>query len=396
MDIYEMFVQMSPLVLAIAGVLFIMSFWSVGVAIERIYTYNQAKKQSKMFAPLVAKHLKEGRLKEAIALASAKEYRYSHLAKVVLAGLQEYQFQQESGSGLSREDVLDTVRRSIQRATALTNNDLKKGVASLATIGATAPFIGLLGTTIGVINAFVGIATTGSGGIGAISAGISEALVKTALGLFVAIPAVWFYNYLSGRLEYLTVEMDNSSSELVDYFIKKTAELRDPGAAVPRDRRHARARASKKAGDCTMAMDIGGAKGGLKADINVTPLADVMLVLLIIMMIVAPLLQQGVDLRLPTATHSVDKPETQEQTIVSITADGRFWVNGVYVNPEDLRLRVEDVLEGKSERTIIIKADEDALYSAVMDCMDELRLAGIEDMGLITERKAQAGGFGGN
>jgi biopolymer transport protein ExbB len=223
MDIYEMFVQMSPLVLAIAGVLFIMSFWSVGVAIERIYTYNQAKKQSKMFAPLVAKHLKEGRLKEAIALSSAKEYRYSHLAKVVLAGLQEYQFQQESGSGLSREDVLDTVRRSIQRATALTNNDLKKGVASLATIGATAPFIGLLGTTIGVINAFVGIATTGSGGIGAISAGISEALVKTALGLFVAIPAVWFYNYLSGRLEYLTVEMDNSSSELVDYFIKKTA-----------------------------------------------------------------------------------------------------------------------------------------------------------------------------
>jgi len=223
MDLYDMFMQMSPLVLAIAGVLFIMSFWSVGVAIERIYTYNQAKKQSKMFAPLVAKHLKEGRLKEAIALSSAKEYRYSHLAKVVLAGLQEYQFQQESGTSLSREDLLDTVRRSIQRATALTNNDLKKGVASLATIGATAPFIGLLGTTIGVINAFVGIATTGSGGIGAISAGISEALVKTALGLFVAIPAVWFYNYLTGRLEYLTVEMDNSSSELVDYFIKKTA-----------------------------------------------------------------------------------------------------------------------------------------------------------------------------
>lgn len=223
MDLYDMFMQMSPLVLAIAGVLFIMSFWSVGVAIERVYTYSQAKKQSKMFAPLVAKHLKEGRLKEAIALSSAKEYRYSHLAKVVLAGLQEYQFQQESSTNLSREDLLDTVRRSIQRATALTNNDLKKGVASLATIGATAPFIGLLGTTIGVINAFVGIATTGSGGIGAISAGISEALVKTALGLFVAIPAVWFYNYLTGRLEYLTVEMDNSSSELVDYFIKKTA-----------------------------------------------------------------------------------------------------------------------------------------------------------------------------
>lgn len=145
-----------------------------------------------------------------------------------------------------------------------------------------------------------------------------------------------------------------------------------------------------------MAIDIGSAKGGLKADINVTPLADVMLVLLIIMMIVAPLLQQGVDLRLPTAANSVDKPETQEQTIVSVTADGRFWVNGVVVNPEDLRLRVEDILETKTERTIIIKADEDAQYGAVMDCMDQLRMAGIEDMGLITERKAQAGGFGGN
>jgi biopolymer transport protein ExbB/biopolymer transport protein TolQ len=204
-------------------ILFIMSFWSVGVAIERIYTFTQAKKQSKMYAPLVAKHLKDGRLKEAIALSSSKEYRYSHLAKVVLAGLQEYQFQQESGSNLSREDLLDTVRRSIQRATALTSNDLKKGIVGLATIGATAPFVGLLGTVIGVIVAFVGIASTGSGGIGAVSAGIAEALVETALGLFVAIPAVWFYNYLSNRLEYFNVEMDNSSSEMVDYFIKKTA-----------------------------------------------------------------------------------------------------------------------------------------------------------------------------
>ena len=223
LDLVEMFEQMGPTAMAIAAVLFIMSFWSVGVAIERFYTFNQATKQSKMYAPLVAKHLKEGRLKEAIALSQAKEYRYSHLAKVVLAGLQEYQFQQESGANLSREDLLDTVRRSIQRATALTSNDLKKGISGLATIGATAPFVGLLGTVVGVINAFVGIASSGSGGIGAVSAGIAEALVETALGLFVAIPAVWFYNYLQSRLEYFNVEMDNSSSELVDYFIKKTS-----------------------------------------------------------------------------------------------------------------------------------------------------------------------------
>ena len=224
LDLIDLFRTMGTVAWAVAIVLFIMSFWSVGVAIERIYTYSKARTQSKLYAPQVAKHLKDGRLKEAIALSGSKDYRYSHLAKVVLAGLQEYQFQQESGgASLNREDVLDTVRRSIQRATALTASDLKKGVSTLATIGSTAPFVGLLGTVVGVINAFTGIASTGSGGIGAVSAGIAEALVETALGLFVAIPAVWFYNFLTSRLEYFNVEMDNSSSELVDYFIKKTA-----------------------------------------------------------------------------------------------------------------------------------------------------------------------------
>ena len=224
MNLIEMWNQMGFFAKAIAYVLFFMSMISFGVAIERFYTFLQARKQSKLYAPQVAKHLKDGRLKEAVALSQKKEYRYSHLAKVVLAGLNEYQFQTETGgSSLSREDMVDTVRRAIQRASALTASDLKRGVAALATIGATAPFVGLLGTVVGIITAFQGIAATGSGGLGSVSAGISEALVETALGLVVAIPAVWFYNYLTGRIEYFNVEMDNSSSELVDYFIKKTA-----------------------------------------------------------------------------------------------------------------------------------------------------------------------------
>ena len=223
MNLVEMWSQMGYTAKGIGVVLFIMSFWSVGVAVERIYTYKKAREQSKLFAPQVAKHLKEGRVKDAIAVGNKKDYKYSHLAKVVGAGLSEYQFQQEGGgASLGREDLLDTVRRAIQRSSALTQNDLKKGVASLATIGSTAPFVGLLGTVVGIINAFVGIAATGSGGIGAVSAGIAEALVETALGLVVAIPAVWFYNYLTGQIEYFNVEMDNSSSELIDYFIKKT------------------------------------------------------------------------------------------------------------------------------------------------------------------------------
>jgi len=223
LSLMDMWSQMGPVAKAVAFILVFMSMWSFGVAIERYYTFSQARKQSKLYAPQVAKHLKEGRLKDALAVSQAKTYQYSHLAKVVLAGLQEYQFQHDAGASLSREDLVDTVRRAIQRATALTSNDLKKGIPSLATIGATAPFVGLLGTVVGIITAFQGIAATGSGGLGSVSAGISEALVETALGLVVAIPAVWMYNYFTGRLEYFSVEMDNSSSELVDYFIKKTA-----------------------------------------------------------------------------------------------------------------------------------------------------------------------------
>jgi biopolymer transport protein ExbB len=99
---------------------------------------------------------------------------------------------------------------------------LKRGISSLATIGSTAPFVGLLGTVIGIINAFRGIATEKSAGLGAVSAGISEALLTTAVGLFVAIPAVWMYNFFTARLEAFDVEMGNSSSELIDYFLKRT------------------------------------------------------------------------------------------------------------------------------------------------------------------------------
>ena len=221
MDLIELWEQMGFAVKSLMFILAIMSMWSMGVFFERLFTFMQATKQSKAFAPQVAKHLKDGRLKDAIAVSQSKNYKYSHLGKVVLAGLQEYQFQKESGVDLTRDDLVDSVHRAIQRATSLTASDLKKGMGMLATIGATAVFVGLLGTTLGVINAFQGIAATGSGGLGAVSAGIAEALVGTAIGLFVAIPAVWFYNYLTSRLEFFNVEMDNSASELVDYFIKK-------------------------------------------------------------------------------------------------------------------------------------------------------------------------------
>ena len=143
-----------------------------------------------------------------------------------------------------------------------------------------------------------------------------------------------------------------------------------------------------------MSMQLGGSTG-IKSDINVTPLVDVMLVLLIIMMIVAPLLQQGVPVRLPLAANSSEKPETQNQTVVAITADKRYFVNAVQVPKDDMQRRVADILEQKKEKLVIIKADEDVEYGAVMEAMDNLRAAGIEDMGLITERRRNASALGG-
>jgi len=141
-----------------------------------------------------------------------------------------------------------------------------------------------------------------------------------------------------------------------------------------------------------MAMDLGGAQGGVKSDINVTPLVDVMLVLLIIMMLVAPLLQQGVAVRLPTATNYVDEPETSGQTVVAIAPDKSVYLNAKPLRPEEeLGAKVKDLLEGKNEKIVLIKADEAVDYSAVMAAMDELRKAGIEDIGLIIDRKRVPG-----
>ena len=145
-----------------------------------------------------------------------------------------------------------------------------------------------------------------------------------------------------------------------------------------------------------MAMDVGGAKGGVKSDINVTPLVDVMLVLLIIMMLIAPMLQQGVSLRLPTATNTVDKPESQDQTVISIAANKEVYLNAKPIREVDLAQKVTDILEGKTEKIVLIKADEEVEYGAVMGVMDQLRQAAIEDVGLITEkRKGDSGGAGG-
>jgi biopolymer transport protein TolR len=144
-----------------------------------------------------------------------------------------------------------------------------------------------------------------------------------------------------------------------------------------------------------MAMDVGGAKGGPKSDINVTPLVDVMLVLLIIMMLIAPMLQKGVPVTLPLADNTIDKPETQNQTVVAVDSKNKFYVDGIQVERSMMADRVKTKLEDKTERIVLIKGDQDASYSAIMAAMDDLRKVGIEDIGLITERRTKPGATAG-
>jgi biopolymer transport protein ExbB/TolQ len=198
--------------------LFIMSIWSLAVIIDRALYFSAARKQSREFAPKVAGALKDGRLDEAIKVAD--RCKKSHLAEVVTAGLQE--FRSFGSGGAITEEQVESSQRALERSEAIVHAKLKRGLGGLATIGSTAPFIGLFGTVVGILNAFQQIATQKTSGIGAVAGGISEALVTTAFGLLVAIPAVMTFNYFTGKVEAFDVEMDNSSSELVDYFIKQS------------------------------------------------------------------------------------------------------------------------------------------------------------------------------
>src|SRR5277367_3603114 len=217
-DPRHMWDQMGWLARIVVIILFLMSAWSIGVMIDRLIAYNGARSQSRAFAPAVAGALREGKLDEAIKIAD--RYGKSHLAKVVVAGLQEFRAHQLSAE-IPGEDI-EASRRALERAEAIVHAELKRGISSLATIGSTGPFVGLFGTVVGIINAFKGISESKSTGLGAVAGGISEALVTTAVGLFVAIPAVWMFNYFTNRIEAFDVEMGNSSSELIDYFLKRS------------------------------------------------------------------------------------------------------------------------------------------------------------------------------
>lgn len=197
-------------------ILFLMSAWSVGIMIDRWLMYSAARKQSRVFVQQVAGALKDNKLDEAISIAERN--KKSHIAKVVATGLSEFQ---ATSNQVADDEVIEATKRGLERAVAVVHAEMKRGLSGLATIGATAPFVGLFGTVMGIIGAFKGIAAQHASGLSAVAGGIAEALVTTALGLLVAVPAVWTYNYFTNKVEAFDVEMDNSSMELVNYFLTR-------------------------------------------------------------------------------------------------------------------------------------------------------------------------------
>ena len=215
----EMWSAMGPVAKAVAILLLALSIISLYLFVERQMVFRRARSKSKAVASKLAEYLKKGQLQEALALASKKENTGSHLARVTAAGIRE--FMEGKQAGLSLDEQIETAQRGCERTATIFTQDLKRGLSVLATIATSAPFIGLFGTIAGIINAFRGMALTGSGGIGAVAGGIAEALVTTAFGIGVAIIALWCYNILNTKIEVYQAEMDNTTSQIVDFFMRK-------------------------------------------------------------------------------------------------------------------------------------------------------------------------------
>lgn len=221
-DLVEMWHSMSVIPKGVVIILVLMSVYCFATGIERLIVFGKAKKQSRILLRQISTLWQEGKVEESIKLCSDKRFKNSHIAKVMVAGLNELQFQQDSR--VSQAEVVESAKKAIERATIKGVQEFKRGLNGLATIGSTGPFVGLFGTVFGIITAFQGMGVSGSGGIGAVAGGIAEALVTTGFGIIVAVVAVWFFNILLNRVDIFTGEMANASSELIDHFIKLKAK----------------------------------------------------------------------------------------------------------------------------------------------------------------------------
>jgi len=218
LDLAQMWGQMGPFAKGIVVILAIMSIYSLTVMVTKLIQIMRSQSETRRFAPQFSRAIQEEDLDQAIALA--EKNKKSHVSRVLGEALAEVKPLLRDRATITAADI-NSAERAVERQMLIVLAEFKRGTGVLATVGSTAPFVGLLGTTMGIITAFTGMATGGTaGGLAGVSAGIAEALITTAFGLMVAIPAVWGYNYFTTKIENLTVEMTYTSKELIDYLIK--------------------------------------------------------------------------------------------------------------------------------------------------------------------------------
>ena len=232
-DLVKVFQDMQPFAMAIVATLALMFVAMITVLVERLFIYFKSRRSSRKFAQHAGPLLETGNHEGLMKLA--KEYPSSHLAQLLASGMKTYVGAVRRPGELG---AMELTRRELARKTEAISSDVRRGHNILASVGSVSPFVGLLGTVIGIISAFQGIASEGSGGLGAVSAGIAEALIVTAIGLLVAIPSVLAFNLLSARADALLLALEQSKGELLDYLENHTrpmasdADVRHPRAAA--------------------------------------------------------------------------------------------------------------------------------------------------------------------
>lgn len=361
----EMWGSMAVTGKAVIAILGLLSIYSLSVVVERFVALRWASRRSQEFADDAAS------ITDATALqtrAAAPEYaEFASLAYVVGRSLQEFERikTEEDDGDLIVEAVEEATTRQVDAAVI----NLRTRLSSMATVSGIAPFLGLFGTVTGLISAFRGISESGGGGLAAVSSGVSEALVTTVVGLFVAMPALWAYNYFMNRVAAMSVDIDNQAHRLVLGVVRPQVTLTGSrvGAA-----RHERRTAE------------GGFKGSPLPDI--TPIVNVALVLLIIFMIVTPMIREGVEVVTPQAEAIEALSEQDQSVVLAIQGDGTIYVNLKPVDRMSLESELSLAYRGQEGRPVVLKGAENLPYRDILSLMDICKVIGAPSVDLVGSR----------
>ncbi len=361
----EMWASMALTGKGIILLLGVLSVYSMAVVVERLAALRWSARNSRTFADETRDITDTDALH---SRAVAPEYgEFASLASVVGGSLAEYERlrSEESDGDLILEAVDEATTRQVDVAVI----NLRARLTSMATVAGVAPFLGLFGTVTGLIAAFRGIAETGGGGLAAVSSGVSEALVTTVIGLFVAMPALWAYNYFMNRVDVMSVDIDNRARQLVQGVVRRQLTLTGSRAGSPRHERRT-------------------AEGGTKLSAlpDITPIVNVALVLLIIFMIVTPMIREGVQVDTPKAEAIEQLSEQDQSVVLSIQGDGVMFVNLKAVDRSTLQSELSLAYRGQEGKPVVIKGAENLAYRDILSVMDVCKVIGAPSVDLVASR----------